>query len=164
MESTTYLKNLRVSPKKLRFFLTALKKRKPVVALEYLYYAPEKAGKVLYQALKSALANAKNTLKVDESLLEWKLLTIEEGQKLKRYKPGGRGTAKPFKIRFSHIKVVLKAKSSDQIQKKELSVPKVKNSVAKVEESKEKKAEDKKIEDKRVYDAKEEIKVTKSKS
>ncbi|MBI3366086.1 uL22 family ribosomal protein, partial [Candidatus Roizmanbacteria bacterium] len=89
-----------MSPKKLRFFLPELKKKKPAVALDYLFYAPQQAAKILYFAVKSALTNARNTLKVPEDLLEWKVFTVEEGQKLKRYKPGGRGTAKPFKIRY----------------------------------------------------------------
>lgn len=124
MESKTYLKNLRIAPKKLRFFLPVLKKKAPAAALDYLYYSPERAAKVLYQALKSALTNAKNVLKVDENLLEWKLLTIEEGHKQKRWRPGGRGTAKPFRIRFSHVKIVLGAKQQPKVkeveQKKEI--------------------------------------------
>ena len=87
------------------------------MALDFLYYAPQKAAKIMYQALKSALNNAKNTLKVDENLLEWKLLTVEEGYKLKRYRPGGRGTPKPFRIRFSHIKIVLGAKEEGKVTK-----------------------------------------------
>lgn len=129
MESKTYLKNLKMSPKKLRFFLPELKKKKPVAALDYLFYAPQKAAKILYFALKSALTNAKNTLKVPEDLLEWKVLTVEEGQKLKRYKPGGRGTAKPFKIRFSHVKIVLGTKQTEAIKEQE-----VKKDVEKKEE------------------------------
>lgn len=146
MESKTYLKNLRESPKKLRFFLAEIKKRKPYTALDFLYYAPQKAAKIMYQALKSAISNAKNTLKVDENLLEWKLLTVEEGYKLKRNRPGGRGTPKPFKIRFSHIKIVLTAKPTEQIQKQPISVaPKIKE----------------KKEEKRIYDVKPVKKVTK---
>ncbi len=120
MESKTYLKNLKMSPKKLRFFLPELKKKKPAMALDYLFYAPQKAAKILYFALKSALTNAKNTLKVSEDLLEWKVLTVEEGQKLKRYKPGGRGTAKPFKIRFSHVKIIL---GTEQTEQKKIEQP-----------------------------------------
>lgn len=111
MESKTYLKNLRVSPKKLRTFLAILKRQSPSQAVESLYYAPKKAAKILYKGIRSAIANAKNTLKVNEDMLEWKFLTIEEGQKLKRYRPGSRGNVKPFKIRFSHLKIILKART-----------------------------------------------------
>jgi large subunit ribosomal protein L22 len=116
MESKTYLKNLRVSPKKLRFFLPAIKKMSPSMVLDYLYYTPNKTARILYKAIKSAITNAKNTLKADEDLLEWKLLTIEQGQILKRFKPGGRGTAKPIKKRFSHIKIIIKAKEQPIVE------------------------------------------------
>lgn len=108
-ESKTYLKNLAISPKKLRFYLKAVKKLSPKEALDYLFYGSQKATKVLYQALKSAISNAKQTLKVDENLLKFKLFTIEEGLKLKRYRPGSRGTVKPILKRRSHIKIVLTA-------------------------------------------------------
>lgn len=120
MESKTYLKNLRVSPKKLRTFLAILKKQSPSQAVESLYYAPEKAAKILYKGVRSAIANAKNVLKVNEDMLEWKFLTIEEGQKLKRYRPGSRGNVKPFKIRFSHLKIILKVRTP--AKEKEASV------------------------------------------
>lgn len=106
-ESKTYLKNLAISPKKLRFYLKALKKLSPKEALERLFYGTQKATKILYQALKSAITNAKQTLKVDENLLKFKTFTVEEGIKIKRYRPGSRGTVKPIIKRRSHIKIVL---------------------------------------------------------
>jgi large subunit ribosomal protein L22 len=141
------MKNLRISPKKLRFLLQEIKKRKPVEVLDYLYYSPNKSAKVFYKAIKSAVANAKNTLKVDENLLQFKLLTVEEGQKLRRFRPGGRGTAKPFKRRFAHIKIILEAektKTAKGIKKvkevKKTKENKVKSSVAKPAVRKTKKA------------------------
>ena len=159
MESKTYLKNLRESTKKLRFFLDEVKKRNPVDALDYLYYAPQKAGRVLYQALKSALNNAKNTLKVPDDLLEWKQFTIEEGQKLKRYKPGGRGTAKPYKIRFSHIKIVLEAKPSVDTPKQSEQLG-IKKAVEKKNTERVEKTESIVQTDKRVYDVEEKSEVS----
>jgi len=117
MESKTYLKNLRASPKKLRFLLPAIKKMKPLIALDYLYYAPNKMAKILYKAVKSAITNAKNTLKVNDDVLEWSLLTIEQGRALKRFKPGSRGNAKPIKKRFAHIKIILKVKAQVKSKK-----------------------------------------------
>jgi len=109
MESKTYIKNIKISPKKLRFLLPAIKKLTPVQALNNLMYTPKKAARFFYTAIKSAVNNAKNTLKTNEDLLKFKLLTVEEGQKLKRFKPGGRGTAKIILRRFSHIKIILEA-------------------------------------------------------
>ncbi|MCX7880905.1 MAG: 50S ribosomal protein L22 [Patescibacteria group bacterium] len=109
MEAKAYIKNVKISPKKLRFLLPEVKKLKPLEALDYLFYTPKKGARILYQALKSAIDNAKKTLKIKEDLLKFKVLTVEEGQKLKRYQPGGRGTVKPIVKRMSHIKVILES-------------------------------------------------------
>lgn len=106
-ESKTYLKNVAISPKKLRFYLKEIKKMTPVEALDHLFYGRQKATKILYQALKSAITNAKLALKTTEDLLKFKVFTVEEGIKLKRYLAGGRGTVKPILKRRSHIKIVL---------------------------------------------------------
>lgn len=108
-DSLTYLKNINITPKKLRFYLKDIKKNDPVSCLELLYYGKQKATKILYQALKSAINNAKQSLKVDENMLKFKLFTVEEGQKLKRYRAGGRGTPKSIVKRKSHIKIILTA-------------------------------------------------------
>jgi len=107
MEATVYLKNLHISAKKLRFILDDIKKMTPVQSLDHLYYSPKKSARVFYKAVKSAIDNAKYTLKIDENLLKFKLFTVEQGNALKRFRPGGRGTAKPYKKRYAHIKIVL---------------------------------------------------------
>ncbi|MEN9327530.1 MAG: hypothetical protein RI947_338 [Candidatus Parcubacteria bacterium] len=107
MESVTYLKNIKIAPKKLRFYVPNIKKMSPGEALKVLLYMHERPGRIFYQAIKSAVANAKNALKVQDDLLQFKALMIEEGQKLKRFHPGSRGSAKPYKKRFSHIKIIM---------------------------------------------------------
>lgn len=109
MESITYLKNIKISPKKMRFLLPAIKKLSPVDALDYLLYSPNKTGKIYFKAINSAISNAKNALKVQGDVLKFKLLTIEEGQKLRRFRPNARGTVRPIDKRFSHIKIILVA-------------------------------------------------------
>jgi len=44
-------------------------------------------------------------------------LSIEDGNRLKRFKAGGRGTAKPILRRFSHIKIILEAKDVSDNQR-----------------------------------------------
>lgn len=106
-QSTTYLKNLKISPKKLRMIVDSIRPLKPVAALQQLSYVSKKSARIFYKAIKSAVTNAKQSLKQDENLLKFQALVVEEGQKLKRFKPGGRGGVKPIKRRFSHIKIVL---------------------------------------------------------
>jgi len=124
MESTTVIKNVRISPKKLRFLLPAVKKLTPKEALSYLLYTPKKAARILYQAIKSAINNAKNYLKVEEEKLRFKQLVVDEGLKLKRYRPGGRGSIKPYRRRFSHIKITLIGSEKNEGKSKKLKVEK----------------------------------------
>jgi len=135
MESITYSKNLKISPKKLRFLLPEIKKLKPVDVLDYLMYTPRKSAAIFYKVMKSALTDAKNFLKVDEKMLRFKHLSVEEGQKLKRFRPGGRGTTKPILRRFAHVKIILEAETpivTKEIKQMEL---KVKTNKSKVQSS-----------------------------
>lgn len=116
MQTQIYIKNVSISPKKLRFILDDVKKHGPARALHMLKYGTNRPSKLLYTALQSALANAKNHLKIEEDLLQFRAIIIEQGQVLKRFRPGGRGTAKPYKRKYSHIKIVLGVKE----EKKEL--------------------------------------------
>ena len=106
-EVSAYIKNLPITPKKLRFLLPSVKKLSPKEALEKLPYVNKKAAQFFYKAIKSAVDNAKNLYGVNENMLKFKLLTVEEGIKLKRWRAGSRGRAKPYMRRRSHIKIVL---------------------------------------------------------
>ena len=107
MEARAYIKNLKISPKKLRFLLPEIKKMSPNDALDVLFYSPEKSARILYKVIKSAVTNAKSIPGTDEKRLAFKLLTVEGARKLKRFRAGGRGMAKSIMRRFSHIKVIL---------------------------------------------------------
>lgn len=124
METRAYIKNIKISPKKLRFLLPAIKKLTPAKSLEYLFYTPKKGARLFYKAIKSAINNAKQTIKVNEDLLKFKLLTVEEGRKLKRYQPGGKGVAKPIKKKYAHIKIILTADVKEPVVDKKLIVKK----------------------------------------
>lgn len=107
MEFKAYFKDLKISPRKLRFIMPEIKKLTPAEAMERLFYSTKRGAKIFYKAIKSAVDNAKQSLKTNDSLLKFKVLTVEEGHKLKRYRPGGRGGVKPYVHRFSHLKIVL---------------------------------------------------------
>ena len=126
MESKAYFINLPVSPKKIRFYLPAVKKLKPIKSLDYLYYERTDAAGILYKAIKSAISSARQLLKVDDNLLDFKLLTVEQGQKLKRYRPGSRGNANPINRRMSHVKIILEVRKSVESVKSVKSVEKPK--------------------------------------
>lgn len=131
METKAYFINLPVSPKKARFYLPAIKKLKPIESLDYLFYERTDASVILYKAIKSAISSARQILKVEDNLLNFKLLTVEQGQKLKRFRPGSRGNAKPINRRMSHIKIILEAKVGKTVEPK-VEVKKAKELKSKV--------------------------------
>jgi large subunit ribosomal protein L22 len=122
MEKKFVFKNLPISPKKLRFLLPPLRKISPVGALDYLFYMPKKGARILRKAIKSAIDAVKSSLKIEENKLKFKTLAVNEGKKLKRFRPGGRGTVKPIVRRFSHLTIVLT--DEEKNEKKQLKIKK----------------------------------------
>ncbi len=116
MEIKTNIKRIGVSSKKIRFIIDDVKKMKPVDALDALLYSPKRGAKVLLKAIKSAVSNAKNNHKIDENLLRFKLLSVGTGRSLKRFRPGGRGTMKPYKRRTSHINITLTVIENEKLK------------------------------------------------
>ncbi|OGM04776.1 hypothetical protein A2112_02470 [Candidatus Woesebacteria bacterium GWA1_42_12] len=99
-------KYLITSPKKLREVAAVAKKLSPARALEVLPFIGKRAAGPLSKVIKSAIANA--TVKGEaEGDLVFKEIQISEGPRLKRWRAGAHGRAKPFKKRMSHIRVVL---------------------------------------------------------
>lgn len=133
MESLTYQKNLKISPKKMRMIRENVVKLTPHDALDYLYYSPLKSARMYYKVLKSAISNATNTLKVQPDMLQFKLLTIEEGRRLKRYRAGSKGMAKPFVREYCHVKVILVEKETTQTKKAQAQKSKEVKKIEKIE-------------------------------
>ena len=78
----------------------------PTDALRVLDVTPKYAAKDLSKALKTVLANAK-VQGLDESKVSFKKIEIDEAVRMKRFRAGTRGRAKPYKKRMAHIKIVL---------------------------------------------------------
>lgn len=130
MEAKASVVDVHSTPKKLRFLVAEVKKLTPTKAMEKLLYSPQKSAKILYKVIKSAVDNAKATLQIDEHLLKFKLLKIDQGHTLKRYNPGSRGSAKPYRKQFAHISVVVGA-DAKPLKKKEESIKKQEKEEAK---------------------------------
>lgn len=136
MESLTYIKYNRISPKKMRFILDDVKKFTPEQAIVRLEYSPLRTSKLLAKAISSALANASAALKIDKNLLQFKTLLVEEGPQLKRMRPGSRGMGRMFKRRSSHIKIVLVGKESASVSTSPVTSAQTSPEVAKAENAK----------------------------
>ncbi|MBU0569630.1 50S ribosomal protein L22 [Patescibacteria group bacterium] len=110
MEIKATQKFLRMSPRKLRLIVPLVKKLSPAEAFEKLPYINKRAGGPLRKVIGTAIANAKQE-GITEDKLTFKEIQIGEGPRLKRWRAGARGRAKPYKKLMSHIRVVLTTKS-----------------------------------------------------
>lgn len=94
------------SPRKLREVVALIKKLTPQDASERLPFVAKKAALPLKKVLDSAIANARQR-EINVEDLAFKEIQISQGPKLKRWRAGARGRAKPYTRRMSHIRVVL---------------------------------------------------------
>jgi large subunit ribosomal protein L22 len=79
-------------------------------ALTLLRFTPKKSGRLITKVLRSAMANAENTKAGDLELLYIKTIQIDQGPRLKRFRPRAMGRATKIIKPSSHITVVLDEK------------------------------------------------------
>ncbi len=118
MEVMTIQKYMHTSPRKLRLVADMVRKMGPSQALDVLRVTPKDAAKDLAKALETVLANAKQK-GMNASKISLKSLEINESAKMRRYRAGTRGRAKPFKRRMAHIKIIL---TDDQVKSEKLKI------------------------------------------
>ena len=107
MEVRAVGKYLRVSPYKVRLVADLVRGKKVDEALTILKFLPKKGGRLINKTLRSAVANAENTQSIDVDTLFIKTILVDEGPKLKRWRPRAMGRATRILKRTSHITMVL---------------------------------------------------------
>lgn len=136
------LNYLRISPRKVRAVADLIRGWDVDIAQAQLKYVTRKSAKPMLKLLNSAAANAQNNLGLDKNYLYIKEIIINEGPKLKRFKPKGFGMVMPIQKKTSHIKIVLDELSEEKKKKKEIllaKMPKVEPSLDKFSEARERK-------------------------
>ena len=113
MEVRAIQKFILMSPRKLREIVPLVRNLSPKDAVERLPFADKRTAQPLRKVIETAIANARQK-GLDEGNLVFKEIQIGEGPRLKRFRAGARGRAKPYKRRMSHIRVVLTTRN-DQI-------------------------------------------------
>jgi len=140
MKVKAKLNNLRISPRKVRLVIDLIRGLDVSEAKIQLNFLVKKSAKPILKLLDSAVANAKNNFKLDESNLYISEIFASEGPTLKRIMPRAMGRAFHIRKRTSHITIVLDEKVIKTDKKKE------EKKVLKKEEKKEKKTNVKKVE------------------
>lgn len=102
-------KNLKVSPRKLRLVVTAIKKLTPDIALSRLKFTNTNAARLLAKALEDAIASAKNNHHLISSTIKFNEIRVDEGLKIKRMDKshGSRFARGIIQKRHSRLVIVL---------------------------------------------------------
>jgi large subunit ribosomal protein L22 len=110
MEARAVGKYVRVSAQKTRLVADMVRGKKVDEALILLRFTPKKSGRLITKVLRSAMANAENAKAFDLEKLYVKKIKIDQGPRLKRFRPRAMGRATRIIKPSSHITVVLDEK------------------------------------------------------
>ena len=103
MEVYAYLKNLRMSPRKVKIVCDGLRDKPVGDAVAILMNTPKLAAEPLLKLLKSAVANAENNNEMDVEKLYVSKCFVTPGATLKRIQPVSKGRAFRILKRTSHV-------------------------------------------------------------
>ena len=107
MDVRATAKYIKTSPRKLRPIADTVRGRKVEEALVTLKFLPSPLASSVAKVVKSAAANAENNFEMTPSDLKIVSIHVNEGPRMRRYRAGPRGRAKPIRKRSSHITVVV---------------------------------------------------------
>ena len=112
MEARAELRHARISSRKVKIVIDLIRGKDAKEALAILKYTNKAAAPIVEKLLKSAIANAVNNNKMDETKLYISEIYANQGPTMKRILPRAKGSADRIRKRTSHIVVVLKEKEA----------------------------------------------------
>lgn len=134
-QATAKLRNLRISPRKVRLVVDLIRGRELNDAMLQLEFSTKHAAKPVLKLLKSAIANAVHNHNIDQSTLTLVKATVDGGPTLHRFMPRAMGRAFKIRKRTSHITLVLAGEASEVVKE---DVKKVKVEAEKKEKTEKK--------------------------
>jgi len=110
MQVIAKLKHLRMAPRKMRLIADLIRGKMAFQAKAELSFLNRYGARPLLKLLNSAIANAKNNFQLDEKDLYLAKILVDEGPKLKRWRPRARGQAYPIQKKTCHLTIILDQK------------------------------------------------------
>jgi len=107
MQVHAILKNVPMSPQKVREVVRQIQGLPALHAQAVLAVVPRKSARFVAKTLRSAIANAENNNKVKPETLMVKEAVAGTAMRIKRFTPKARGSAGPIIKRRSHIRITL---------------------------------------------------------
>ena len=126
MEVKAHTRHLRMSPRKVRLVVDAVRGMAVEPALAQLTFMSRAAARPVKKLLESAIANAEHNFKLDREGLYIKAAMVNQGPTLKRWRPRAMGSAAPILKRTCHVTLVLDSKTGA----KKAEAPKAKKAEA----------------------------------
>ena len=102
------LRHARISARKVKIVIDLIRGKNAKEAIAILKYTNKAAAPIVEKLVKSAIANAVNNNKMDETKLYISEIYANQGPTMKRILPRAKGSADRIRKRTSHIVVVLK--------------------------------------------------------
>jgi large subunit ribosomal protein L22 len=100
----------KISPKKANLVASMIKGMMVKEALTRLRFTPKKGAKIIYDILKSAVANAENNFNQKDNELVITSILVTKGTVQRRFIPISRGRVHPILKKTAHIIVEVNAK------------------------------------------------------
>ena len=107
MEVKAVAKTVRIAPRKVRLVIDLIRGKNVGEAISILRLTPKGSSVVIEKVVKSAVANAVNNNKLDQSQLYIKKAFVDEGITMKRYQARAKGSGNQILKRTSNITIVL---------------------------------------------------------
>lgn len=113
MESRSYIRNVRISPSKVKIVCDLIRGKSAAEAAAILRFTPKSASTPLSAVLKNAVANAENNYEMDVEKLYISEVFACPGAIMKRVMPRAKGRADRINKRTSHITLAVKEKDAE---------------------------------------------------
>ncbi|MFC2081745.1 50S ribosomal protein L22 [Candidatus Bipolaricaulota bacterium] len=107
MEARAIAKYIRVSPRKARLLVDAIRGKDVDEALRIVQLSTKKAARPIRKTLESAIANAESNFDVAVDDLYVKTAMVDMGRALRRLRPRAYGRADIIRRPTSHITIVV---------------------------------------------------------
>ncbi|MEW5826829.1 MAG: 50S ribosomal protein L22 [Candidatus Bipolaricaulota bacterium] len=107
MEARAIARFVRMSPRKARLVVDAIRGKNVNDALRIVQLSSKKAALPIRKTLESAIANAENSYDVDVDKLFVVRATVDMGRSLRRMQPRAYGRADVIRHHTSHITIVV---------------------------------------------------------
>ena len=117
MEARAVRKHIRSSPRKLRSVVNVVRGKRVPEALDALNFLPQKVTRTVKLTILSAVHNLMDRNRderFDENELIVKEIRVDEGARLKRFRPVSRGRAHPIQKRSAHLTVIVAHTSGEE--------------------------------------------------